>query len=56
MCVCVRVCVSSSYALGLGCKFKPSTSDGDLEFSGVQIHWPLLVYQLRVQVGLCPHP
>ena len=25
---------------------------GDLEFSGVQIHWPLLVNQLRVQVGL----
>ena len=30
----------------------PPSCDGDLEFSGVLIHWPLLVYQLRVQVGL----
>ena len=29
-----------------------TSCDGDLEFSGVQIHWPLLVNQLRVQVGL----
>ena len=30
----------------------PPSCDGDLEFSGVQIHWPWLVNQLRVQVGL----
>ena len=29
----------------------PASCDGDLEF-GVQIHWPWLVNQLRVQVGL----
>ena len=28
----------------------PPSCDGDLEFSGVQIHWSLLVNQLRVQV------
>ena len=30
----------------------PPNCDGDLKFSGVQIHWPWLVNQLRVQVGL----
>ena len=30
----------------------PHSCDGDLEFSGVQIHWPWFVNQLRVQVGL----
>ena len=30
----------------------PPRSDGDLEFFGVQIHWPWLVNKLRIQVGL----
>ena len=30
----------------------PPSCDGDLEFSRVQIYWPWLANQLRVQVGL----
>ena len=31
--------------------------DGDLEFSGMKIHWPWLVNQLRVRWDLwCSHP
>ena len=65
MCVCVssmlldpRV-VSSNPALTGKLSFlsasshtSPPSCDGDLEFSGVQIHWPWLVNQLMVQVGL----
>ena len=45
--MCVRVCVC---VCARACMWQRGSSY-DLEFSGAQIHWPLLVNQLRVQVG-----